>query len=422
MTVRRNKLLQSIENRVKFILERFPLIKKIIKRVYQLFFCTITNSWNLVEGDIIRVTPNDGNEYFCGYYGKSPFDATDRFLLFNKAKETYRDTAPSDPLELCVLDVEKNDIYVIGKVYAWNNQQGCMAQWIGPDYYSKIIYNDYRDGEYCSIVFNWILKQEEKVIPLPIYDLSNDGKTALTLDFSRLHRLRPGYGYSNCQEKTKGELCPDDYCIWKIDTENFKIEGVLKYTDLYNFEHDESMEGAEHKVNHIMINPSGSRFMVIHRWIKNGKKRSRLLTASMDGSDLFNLSDENYVSHCFWKNDNEILSFLRKSKYGDHYYLLRDKSDKYSMLWPVLKTDGHCSYSHNRTFVVTDSYPDRQRISTLYVLKEKEEPISVARVFSPFRYDNEFRCDLHPRWNFKDDKICFDSACEGRRAVYILKV
>ena len=50
-----------------------------------------------------------------------------------------------------------------------------------------------------------------------------------------------------------------------------------------------------------MIRPDGQRFMVLHRWLKNGRKYTRLVTADCEGKQLFNLSDEDFVSHCYWK-------------------------------------------------------------------------------------------------------------------------
>ena len=70
------------------------------------------------------------------------------------------------------------------------------VQWFGPDFSEKIIFNDFRNGKYCSVILN-IKTKEEKVLDMPVYSVSNDGEFALTLDFSRLHRLRKGMGYSN---------------------------------------------------------------------------------------------------------------------------------------------------------------------------------------------------------------------------------
>jgi Tol biopolymer transport system component len=186
------------------------------------------------------------------------------------------------------------------------------------------------------------------------------------------------------------------------------------------------MEGASHKVNHLMISPNGKRFMVLHRWFQKGHKHTRLVTVDMDGSGMYNLSDDVFVSHCYWKNDGEILSFLRKKETGNHYYLMKDKTQEYRMLWPNLNTDGHCSYSPDGNFIITDTYPNRKRIASVYLCKEDggEYGVSqrIARVFSPFRYDNDCRCDLHPRWNRDGSKVCIDSVHEGRRGIYEIKL
>ena len=161
--------------------------------------------------------------------------------------------------------------------------------------------------------------------------------------------------------------------------------------------------------------------MVLHRWFQKGRKHTRLVTVNIDKAEMYNLSDDVFVSHCYWKNDVEILSFLRKKETGDHYYLMRDKTQDYKMYWPELNTDGHCSYSPDGRFIITDTYPNRKRIASVYLCTEEDNRSRrIARVFSPFKYDNDCRCDLHPRWNRKGDKVCIDSVHEGRRGLYVL--
>ena len=64
---------------------------------------------------------------------------------------------------------------------------------------------------------------------------------------------------------------------------------------------------AIHKVNHLMLSPNGKRFMVLYRWFNGKRKYTRLITADISGKDMYLLSDEDMVSHCFWKNNEEIL-------------------------------------------------------------------------------------------------------------------
>ena len=181
------------------------------------------------------------------------------------------------------------------------------------------------------------------------------------------------------------------------------------------------MQGAEHKVNHIMINPSGTRFMVLHRWLQGQKKYTRLLTCDMNGTGLYNLSDEDMVSHCCWKDDEHILAFAYKSEGGNGYYLMKDRTGQYTHLWPELTVDGHPSYAPGRNLVVTDTYPDAGRVSSIKIMKGDNVRI-IARVFSPFKYDEDTRCDLHPRWDRQGKAICFDGSLEGRRRLYVVKL
>ncbi len=412
----------KIENEGKRLLEQFPVVKRMAKRAYQLASYTLSREKIKVEGNVSRVSPEDKYEYYYGYYDKSPWDATDRYMIALKVRQAYKSVAPKATGIVGVIDTAKgNKFHKIAVTHSWNVQQGCMAQWLGPDFKSRIIYNDFREGKYCSVIFNLRTKTEEKVLPMPVYDVARDGSFALSLDFSRLHRMRPGYGYSNLPDETKGELCPDKPCIWKLDLDTGEVTELFKYTDLAAFEPDESMTGAEHKVNHLMISPNGKRFMVLHRWFLNGRKHTRLVTVNVDKTEMYNLSDDVFVSHCYWKNDQEILSFLRKKETGNHYYLMKDKTGEYRMYWPELNTDGHCSYSPDGKYVITDTYPNRKRIASVYLCTEDDNKSTrIARAFAPFRYDNDCRCDLHPRWNRAGDKICIDSVHEGKRGLYVI--
>lgn len=414
----------EIERAGKKVFEQFPVIKRSAKRVYQLASVATSNEKFKSEGDIVRVSPNDGFEYFYGYYDKSPWDSTDRFMICVKVKQAYKSVAPAESGVVGVIDTQNgNEFHEIGITHSWNVQQSCMAQWMGPDFKSRIIYNDFREGHYCAVIYNFETKKEEKVLPMAAYDVAQDGSFILSLDFSRLHRMRPGYGYSNLPDTTKGELCPDKTCIWKVDVATGVVTELFKYTEFAAFEPDETMKGAEHKVNHLMISPNCKRFMVLHRWFQKGRKHTRLVTVNIDKTEMYNLSDDVFVSHCYWKNDAEILAFLRKKETGDHYYLMKDKTQEYKMYWPELRTDGHCSYSPDKRLIITDTYPNRKRLASVYLCTEEDNRSRrIARVFSPFRYDNDCRCDLHPRWNREGTKICIDSVHEGKRGLYVIPV
>ena len=411
----------GLEQKINQQLNKYPGIKKSLKRAYQRTMYAISPKIKS-EGDIERISPDDSNhEYFFGYYDKSPEDITGRYVLCLKAQDTWSDVAPSSPAEILLIDTDlpvddQNRNRVLAVTHAWNVQQGCMMQWLGPDFDHEIIYNDFRGGKYVSVVLD-VFSGVERILDLPVYSVAADGSFALTLDFSRLHRLRPGYGYSNLAEETADQKIPDLPAIWKLDIASNTVTPVLSYTAFSSFEPREEMIGAEHKVNHIMLNPSGTRFMVLHRWFIGQRKYTRLVTVNVDGSEMFNLSDDDMVSHCYWKNDEEIIAFENKKGQGTGYYLMKDKSLEFRRLWIEMTADGHPSYSPDKKLVVTDTYPDRTRMAFVKVMQDSQVT-EIAKVFAPFKYDNDTRCDLHPRWSRDGKKVYFDSVFEGHRGLY----
>ena len=418
----------SLEQKINYQLNKYPGIKKYIKRGYQLAMYAISPKIKS-EGNIVRVSPDEPGEYFFGYYDKSPWDATGRYMLCMRAKDTWSEPDPLGEVEILLIDTQDgNSFQVIAKSHTWNVQQGCMAQWLGPDLSSHILYNDLREGNYCSVVLD-VTTGKERVLPVPVYTVSADGKIALSLDFSRLHSLRLGYGYSELPEKTKGVALPDATCIWKIDIETGEVAELLKYTDFAKFQPRPEMlvEGSVHKVNHIMLSPNGKRFMVLYRWFVGSRKYTRLITCNVDGTDMYVLNDDDMVSHCFWKDDEHIIAFENKKEGGPGYYLMKDKTQEYEHLWSQLNGDGHPSYCPtDNHLVVTDSYPNRARVADIKLLKDTDVEGKVmkviAKVFAPFKYDNDTRCDLHPRWKRDGTAVCFDSVFEGHRGLYVVNL
>ena len=102
---------------------------------------------------------------------------------------------------------------------------------------------------------------------------------------------------------------------------------LLKYTDFANFQPRPEMQEADsvHKVIHLMLSPNGKRFMVLYRWFCGQRKYTRLVTCNVDGTDMYVLSDDDMVSHCYWKNDEAIIAFENKHNGGTGYYLMKDK-------------------------------------------------------------------------------------------------
>src|SRR5690606_16485691 len=87
--------------------------------------------------------------------------------------------------------------------------------------------------------------------------------------------------------------------------------------------------------------------------------QTRLFTANADGTDLRCLAADGMVSHYSWRDDDHLLAWMRKSPVGDRYWLIDDRSADAVVVGDGLLTrDGHCTYSPDRRWILTDTYPD----------------------------------------------------------------
>jgi Tol biopolymer transport system component len=116
----------------------------------------------------------------------------------------------------------------------------------------------------------------------------------------------------------------------------------------------------------------------------------------------------------------------RTNESGDHFYLIDILSGETKIIGKdVLDTygDGHCSFSQDGRWIVTDTYPDRARHQRLLLYDTRSGRCAIlGRFFSPWGFTNSTRCDLHPRWSPDGKWISIDSAYEGLRRTYFVNV
>ena len=235
-----------------------------------------------------------------------------------------------------------------------------MLRWMPSAPESLIVYNSREKDSFVSRIRN-VFTGESRHLPLPVYAVSNDGKLALSVNFARIHKMRPGYGYAGLPDPWEDELTPADDGIYLMNIETGEYKLIMSIKQIVEFKHKSNMDGCKHYFNHLLFNPDNSRFLFLHRWILIGSTslQTRLLTANPDGSDIYCLADDDMVSHFDWKNPKQILAWARQRKIGDRYFLFTDRSDKVEVIGEgVLTSDGHCSYSPDGKWLLTDTYPD----------------------------------------------------------------
>jgi len=374
----------------------------------------------------IRRMTGGRTHHFFGYYDKCPWDASGRYLLALETAFMDRRPGPDDVATVGVVHLQAKCIYMPqATTRAWNWQQGCQLHWLNA---REIIYNDRLEDAFVSVILN-LHTGARRVLPRPIYALSPDKQSAIVLNFSRAYDIRAGYGYAGIPDPWREVGAPEDDGIYWMNLTTGENRLIISTAQIAADVTDGREEGVKHWLDHLQFNTDGSRFVFLHRWGNPRAGRgawwqTRLFTAAPDGTEIYCLSDHDMVSHFDWRDPDHILAWARRREVGDRYFLFTDRSDVVEVVGEgVLTVDGHCSYSPDRKWLLTDTYPDKEGRRTLLLWDlERQRRVDIDRFYGPTPADVEIRCDLHPRWSHDGRQICIDSIHEGTRQMYVLDV
>lgn len=409
------------EKAIATLLSKNPAIKNFVKQIYQRCNYFLNKKEYQFKSDYqINVVDNSSMESFFGYYDKSPENEDGSKVIYYRTNYSTRNKpSKDDPIEIVLKCLDTGLIEVIDKTYTYNWQQGAKMMWLSNN---KFIYNVLSEStaRYNSKIYDIINKTYQN-IDYPIYDCYRN-HYGLTLNYSRLRDLRPDYGYRNISD------FPDylDYSkdgVFKISFDGNSSNLIISLRELIDLKFLESMKNARHKVNHIMVGPDGKNFMFMHRWHdKSIGKFDRLLVYNFENKELKIISDEGGISHCCWKDNKSIIGYLKHDNKFD-FYEIDINSGKIKKVSNKLETfgDGHPTFAKNK--LLFDSYPDRSRMKKIYIYDFDKNKINfLAELYESFKFYNETRCDLHPRFNKLATVIYFDSVHEGLRKLYSLNL
>ena len=183
------------------------------------------------------------------------------------------------------------------------------------------------------------------------------------------------------------------------------------------------MADAVHKVNHIDISPNSDKAIFLHRWFVGKTKHTRLLCVDIKTKKLHLLADNDMVSHMCWVNNDEVFGFLKGNNGKDGYFFIDMDGNQRQIVNQYLIDDGHPTII-NKRYIVTDSYPDYTCKSKLFLIDLENNNVQIiGRFYSPKKYQDDKRCDLHPRTDLDSNpSISIDSVCSGIRNIYHIDI
>ena len=377
------------------------------------------------------ITGGPGYHWF-GYYDKLQFDPTGRYVLSAEVDFEGRSPRSDDTIRVGMIDLEEGDRWIeLGTSCAWNWQQGCMLQFI-PGSDSRVIWNDRLGGKFVCHIRD-IYTGKQKTLPFPIYTISPDGRTALSVDFERINDLRPGYGYAGIPDPNHHVLAPEDAGIYRCDLETGKRELIISIARMNRMPLKESDDPSfqdfctrKNWFNHLLFNTDGSRFVFLHRWKSPSKSNvggfgTLMYSSDPGGKDIRLVDGSGYTSHFIWR-DAEHLAMWTRYRGEDGFFLFRDDGSGTAVQIGkgVMTRNGHNTYLPGNEWILNDTYPDEDRMQHVYLYHVPTgKKVPLGDFYLDPVYRGEWRCDTHPRHSPDGTRVVIDCPVgnQGRQLV-----
>lgn len=406
-------------------------VKKIIS-IFELYFLRTFSDKNefiapAFKGNLqsYRLSEKKGS-FFFGYHDKTPFSADDSKILAHRffSSETSID-AECQPIDIGFFKMDENGVYSkeffkIGKTTTWSWQQGSMLQWNPKNPNNEIIYNNLVREEYGAVIQDIVSGEITRQYSRAMYSVSDDGLLGVSINFSRLARLRPGYGYNFMGDKDKSISSPDNDGIFLVNLDTGEDKLLISLAEMAATL-TEDIE-ADHYVNHTNFSPDNSKLVYFHI-IQPKRSRRSIQLGIYDLRSNTNeiIEKDRLVSHYCWKNSNQIIVTTRDKNLNWYYTLYTINTKEKVDLKLPFRLDGHpMSSPFSENIIITDTTPDKKRNHHICIVDiHTREVQELAAVFTPLKYNGPVRCDSHPRWNRSGNMICIDAADRGKRELLI---
>ena len=382
-------------------------------------YSTCENWDELVAGDsfqyvqLTRVSDPGTKEQpaYTGFwfYDEQQFDITGRYVLGMKVYFQERDVVPSDRGDIGYIDLHDEFKWnKIGETTAWNWQQGCRLQWRPNS--DEILWNDRsEDGTHFVCRAYNFKTGEQRTLPRPVYDVSDDGRMALTHDYARMKHA--GTLYAGLQS-------PKQSGIEKMDLETGEVEFLISLDRMAEIAFPQGYTG---ETNLYFFregwNPSATRFIAFLRNMDSPDRHVSGWSGSADGQDVRYFFDN--PSHHVWQDDSTILE-------GRYFGLFRDDGSG-KMIQKLAEVKANIDPT-----ILPEPY-DEWIMGDTYVLEGVQHVflfhrptglfVPLARLKSTGPSGGIFRVDLHARCSRDGRIVSIDATHEGLgRQIYIMDI
>jgi hypothetical protein len=377
----------------------------------------VVEGQNLRYADVRRMTDPGTKERpaYTGFwfFDGIQFDESGRYALAMKVGFQERDVTPSDRGEIGTIDLQdKNAWTKIGETTAWNWQQGCRLTWRGGS--QEILWNDRSDDGSHFVCRAYDFRTgARRTLPRPIYDVSRDGRFALTHDFARMKH--GGTNYVGIADRYEGQIAPAEIGVEKMDLNTGRVELLISLKRMAEIAFPRGYEG---QTNLYFFregwNPSGTRFIA---FLKSADRPVYTggWSIAADGKEVRLL----YMnpSHHAWLDDESILE-------GHHFSIYRDDgSGKEQRVADVGNVNFDTTVLPGGQWFLLDTYPLNGYQYVVLYHRASRLFVPLAKLKNTAQVGTIHRIDIHARASRDGRTVCIDASHEGLgRQMYVIPI
>lgn len=419
-------------------------------------------------------TPSTEYSEWFGYYNYDTLNSDQTKMLCGRSKVDGVPPEKGMSIELGYYTIPSGEWHHIGYSDSWNWPQGAMMQWLRSEAgQEKVIFNCSKNDRLISRIHN-LETGEDKDIDWPIYGITPDGKKSISLDLERSYWCR-AYHYQSVANSEKDGRVYENDGIYEIDLENNTKKTIISIQNIIHTDYRPYFDEQKHWLEHIMINPSGTRFCFLHRFSPVDdvlQYETRLFIANIDGSCLQCIKgwDKVQWSHFGWCGDNafsiysyypakikvapmktliskegfSLVGLLKSviikgisklpyamakklgSRFSAYQYYEANEQGVFNLKELIdpkeSRIDGHPSFTVSQNYMVTDTYGDKNSWQKLYVYNRTNGHVTVLANFLAFYNKKPGSCDLHPKLCGNNDYVVVDSAHDEKHHMLLFKV
>lgn len=371
----------------------------------------------VLNNKMIKEIPNS----FFGFHDRPSINSRGVIISHKNFQMDKRGIGTAD---IYIDNLYNEKSYFLAHTKCCNYQQGSMATWLNDD---EIIYNDF-DGAPCTKIIN-IKGEATNEFPWHFNSVSNDGKLATSICYLRFGNGLDGYGYNVDFPAEQSNDAMNKIC--SSGCSDFIINDLVTGNELYRISLTEAKklsfglnDNGYFYFSHSGFSTESNKVYFLLRSSTELYNSSQLFVYDLTNKKLSTYPTAGMVSHLSWLSNDKIIAYCNtKPSHKDNYYIFDTASFDFETLSQshALNVDGH-PHGLSENVFITDTYPDKLRRQKLYSVEL--EPLSVrllCDLYSPYKFKDNVRTDLHPRLSKCKKYISIDSTYNGYRSQLVIK-